>query len=204
MAAISTANKSLEGKKRESAKMNLSETLRDFANTLYHESRHCQQRYWVISLFYCYPSDYARFKALEICYANTVDKTAFSIAKAANFPADDLAKIGMHRMLVFDYYWRINGRAPKTNPKLASILDDRGSAEREVCKLLNVTPEVAKLMVEHDKGYRSQLHEEDAWMCGEIVDSYWRKPDDAFRINPGTCTQDYERTFSGIGGKPNA
>ena len=158
----------------------------------------------MISLLHTYPDDYARFKSLEIYYGNTVNKDVLLFAKSARFPADDLTKIGMHRMLVFDYYWRINGKAPKTNPDLAPILNDREVVEQEICKLLSVTPEVAKLMLDKDRGYRSQLHEEDAWTCGEIVDSYWRKPDGHFRVNPGTCTQEYERSFSGIGGKPNA
>ncbi|WP_434664682.1 type VI secretion system tip protein TssI/VgrG [Paraburkholderia sp. A3BS-1L] len=197
-------DKSLTGKALDTARRNLSETLRDIADTLYHESRHCQQRYWMISLFHSYPGDYANFRGLGICYQNTVNDNALTIASGTKFPADELAKIGMHRMLVFDYYWRICGKTTKANPKLAPILKDLEIVEQEVCKLRNVTPEVAKLMVDEKKGYRSQLHEEDAWTCGEIVTSYWRDPDGKFRVNPGACTKQYGDTVTAIGGKPNA
>ncbi|HKT99296.1 MAG TPA: type VI secretion system Vgr family protein [Paraburkholderia sp.] len=202
--AMPLANQSPKEKELEYARKNLSEELLKFAETLYHESRHCQQRHWMISLFSTYPGDYSKFKSLEVCYENTVEENALAFAKAARFPQDDLIKIGIHRVLVFDYYWRINGSAPKNNSKLAPILGDLEVVEQEVCKLLNVTPEVARLMGDHDKGYRSHLHEEDAFTCGEIVESYWRKPDDDFRVNPGTCTREYGDTLTAIGAKRNA
>ncbi|OXJ13543.1 hypothetical protein CFB39_20320 [Burkholderia sp. AU6039] len=44
-------------------------------------------------------------------------------------------------------------------------------------------------MVRFEEGYRSQLHEEDAYACPEAVQAYWDRPDRAFVRNP-SCDQE--------------
>ncbi|WP_260436360.1 hypothetical protein [Burkholderia sp. Bp9143] len=61
-------------------------------------------------------------------------------------------------------------------------------AQAEVCKLLRVSPETAAKMVSFEDGYRSQLHEEDAYACVAVVQAYWDRPNRAFVRNLGTCT----------------
>gem|GEM_PF-831776 len=73
-------------------------------------------------------------------------------------------------------------------------------AQAEVCKLLRVSPETAAKMVSFEEGYRSQLHEEDAYACAEVVQAYWDRPDRAFVRNPGTCTGGYDASLDAIGG----
>jgi len=80
-----------------------------------------------------------------------------------------------------------------------TLPDDVSIAQVEVCKLFHVTPETAAKMVIYEQGYRSQPHEEDAYVCGEVVQAYWDKPDHAFVRNPGTCTRDYADALRTVG-----
>lgn len=194
-------DKSLTAKQREDAQISLSEVLRKFANTLYHEARHAQQKYWMISLKKSYPDDYSRFTSLDKYYYETTRDSILSAISRINFPNDDRIKIGVHRLLLFDYYWIIKNT--QSVPYYAFMRPDLEAVESEICKLLNISPETARLMVTTDDGYRSHLHEEDAWSCGDLVDSYWRRPDDNFLRNPGSCTREYGDAVRAIGGARN-
>ncbi|PAJ86472.1 hypothetical protein DF011_25585 [Burkholderia ubonensis] len=46
--------------------------------------------------------------------------------------------------------------------------------------------------------YRSQLHEEDAYACAEVVRGYWNRPDRPLVRNPGTCTADYTAALEAV------
>ncbi|WP_321887082.1 type VI secretion system Vgr family protein [Paraburkholderia bannensis] len=164
------------------------------ANTIYHEARHCQQKFWMISLFETHPDDYIEFKNLDNYYRTCVNPIPLEIAKGTKFPDDALVRIGVHRMLVFDYYWAmVNAESPTTE-----FLTDFDAAQDAVCRLLNITPEVAKARALYTTGYRSHLHEEDAYACGDIVDCYWMDRD--YFPGPGVCTEDYVKTIKQIGG----
>jgi type VI secretion system secreted protein VgrG len=176
--------------------------VQELADTFYHESRHCQQKYWMISLFGSYPSDYEKFSNLRDYYLKTVNKGIVDAALARPFPPDERVRVGVHRMLIFDYYWSLMGT--KADPQLQSLQADADVVEAEVCKLLNVTPEQARQMADSVKGYRSHLHEEDAYICGELVNLYWSDPDRTQLRNPGTCTRDYRATVRHIRGGGNA
>jgi type VI secretion system secreted protein VgrG len=63
----------------------------------------------------------------------------------------------------------------------------------------NVTPEVALKMAQHNPGYRSHFHKEDAYASEKIVRDYWFKPDTQFLWNPGSCTDDYVNTLKVVG-----
>ncbi|PAJ92073.1 hypothetical protein, partial [Burkholderia ubonensis] len=68
-------------------------------------------------------------------------------------------------------------------------------------KLLNLSPETAAKMVSFEDGYRSQLHEEDAYACAGVVQDYWDRPDRALVFNPGTCTADYAAALRAVGAR---
>ncbi|MFD1560799.1 DUF2345 domain-containing protein, partial [Paraburkholderia silviterrae] len=167
------------------------------AVTLYHEARHCQQKYWIISLFNTNPDDYQKFPNMEKYYKQTVDEHVYAIASKHPFPKDERVRIEMHRMLVFEYYWSIVNR-----PKVAAydfVAKDLDVVQDEVCKMRNVKPEVAQKMALYNPGYRSHFHEEDAYASEKIVRDYWFKPDTQFLWNPGTCTDDYVNTLKVVG-----
>ncbi|MBN3842882.1 DUF2345 domain-containing protein, partial [Burkholderia sp. Ac-20349] len=171
-------------------------TLKSFADLLYHEARHCQQTFWMMALFRQYPADYAMFAHATKVYKSNTLKDVFDAAKNAAIPDDAPATIGLHRMLIFHYYWMISYMQNQMGG--AYVKPDVLIAQTEVCKLLRVTRETAAKMVSFEEGYRSQLHEEDAYACAEVVQDYWNKLDRTFVRNPGTCTGAYSESLRAI------
>ncbi|WP_322093004.1 type VI secretion system Vgr family protein [Paraburkholderia bannensis] len=169
--------------------------MQSLANTVYHEARHAQQRYWMISLLGSFPDDYKKYSNISKYYKNIVSPSILDFAMGKRFPGDDLVKIGMHRMLVFDYYWAMMG--VKDEDANSYLLKDFSVVEADVCKLLDISSDVARLRGRYKPGYYSHLHEEDAYSCGFAVDAYWNGR--SFRPNPGACTRDYRNTIQRIG-----
>ncbi|MBN3798084.1 type VI secretion system Vgr family protein [Burkholderia sp. Ac-20392] len=173
-------------------------TLKAFADMLYHEARHCQQAFWMVTLLRQHPADYAMFSHATKVYKDGTRTDVFNVAKKAAIPDDARVMAGLHRMLVFHYYWMIS--YIQNQPGGVYVKPDVPIAQAEVCKLLRVSPEAAAKMVSFEEGYRSQLHEEDAYACAEVVQAYWDRPDRAFVRNPGTCTGGYDASLNAIGG----
>ncbi|VWB80096.1 type VI secretion system Vgr family protein [Burkholderia lata] len=173
-------------------------TLKSFADLLYHEARHCQQTFWMMALLQQHPSDYAMFSQAMRVYDDSVRKDVFFAAEKTRLPDDARVMAGLHRMLVFQYYWMISHMQNQTGGTY--MKPDVPIAQAEVCKLLRVSPETAAKMVRYEEGYRSQLHEEDAYACAEVVQAYWDRPGRAFVRNPGTCTGGYDASLNAIGG----
>ncbi|MEX3784332.1 hypothetical protein AB3X86_00150 [Paraburkholderia sp. BR14374] len=67
--------------------------------------------------------------------------------------------------------------------------------------LLNVSAQTAQKMAKFETGYRSQLHEEGAYACAEVVQAYWRNPGDPLVRNPGTCTAQYVDALRIVGAR---
>ncbi|HDR9484042.1 TPA: type VI secretion system tip protein VgrG [Burkholderia aenigmatica] len=176
----------------------LNGTLKAFADLLYHEARHCQQTFWMMALLQQHPSDYATFSQAMQVYGDSVRKDVFDAAEKTRLPDDTRILTGLHRMLVFHYYWMISFMQNQTGGSYVKL--DVQVAQAEVCKLFRVSPETAAKMVSFEEGYRSQLHEEDAYACAEVVQAYWDRPDRAFVRNPGTCTGGYDASLKTIGG----
>ncbi|PFH19225.1 type VI secretion system Vgr family protein [Burkholderia sp. JKS000303] len=172
--------------------------LKALADTLYHEARHCQQAFWMMALLQQHPNDYSIFSQAMRVYDDSMHKDIFDAAKKTQLPDDVRVIAGLHRMLVFHYYWMIFYLQNQTGG--AYVKPDVPIAQAEVCELLRVSPETAAKMVSFEEGYRSQLHEEDAYACAEVVQAYWDRPDRAFVRNPGTCTGEYDASLNAIGG----
>ncbi|KVV43434.1 hypothetical protein WK81_14285 [Burkholderia ubonensis] len=102
-------------------------------------------------------------------------------------------------MLAFHYYWMISHLQSQIGGAYVKL--DIQVAQAEVCKLLNVSPETAAKMVSFEEGYRSQLHEEDAYACADVVQAYWDRSDRAFVHNPGTCTAKYVDALRTVGAR---
>ncbi|RQP69026.1 type VI secretion system Vgr family protein, partial [Burkholderia ubonensis] len=174
-------------------------TLKAFADTLYHEARHCQQTFWMMALLQQHPADYAMFPQAMRVYENSMQKEVFKAAGKAKIPDDARVMTGLHRMLIFHYYWMISHLQDQAGG--AFVKSDVPIAQNEMCKLLNVPPDVAAKMVIFEDGYRSQLHEEDAYACAGVVQDYWVRPDRAFVFNPGACTADYATALKAVGAR---
>ncbi|MFM0330942.1 type VI secretion system Vgr family protein [Paraburkholderia strydomiana] len=169
-------------------------TLIDFADTIYHEARHCQQLFWQIGLLSAFPDDYSAFSGMQKCFKQLAGKKIFDLACATPFPNDSLARTGIHAMLIFYYYWVISQTKGVEYWKF--IQADLEKVEAEVCKVRNVTPEQARTMA---VTYASYLHEQDAFLCGEVVQYCWTGRSQL--RNPGTCTSVYAHVLQSIGAK---
>jgi type VI secretion system secreted protein VgrG len=167
-------------------------TLIDFADTIYHEARHCQQLFWQIALLSGFPDDYRGFPAMKMCFKEIAGKTIFDLASRTPFPEDGLARTGIHAMLIFYYYWVISQTKGVEYWKF--IQADLEKVEGEVCKVRNVTPDQARTMA---VTYASYLHEQDAFLCGEVVQYCWTGRSQL--RNPGTCTSVYAHVIQSIG-----
>ncbi|RQX79542.1 type VI secretion system tip protein VgrG [Burkholderia anthina] len=176
----------------------LDRNLKAFADLLYHEARHCQQAFWMMALLNRHCEDYSSFKKINVVYKQYIPEDIFAVTKKTQIPSDARVSTGLHRMLIFHYYWMISHLQNQTGGSY--VKPDVPIAQAEVCKLLRVPPETAAKMVSFEEGYRSQLHEEDAYACAEVVQAYWDRPDRAFVRNPGTCTGEYDASFHAIGG----
>ncbi|WP_423367531.1 type VI secretion system Vgr family protein [Burkholderia sp. LMG 32019] len=172
--------------------------LKAFADLLYHEARHCQQMFWMMALFRQHPTDYAIFSHATKIYRNNTPDDVFKEALKAKIPDDARVMAGLHRMLIFHYYWTISYMQDQAGG--GYVRSDVPIAHTEVCKLLRVSPDTAEKMVSFDKGYRSQLHEEDAYACAGVVQDYWNMPNRTFVLNPGTCTGGYSESLRTFGG----
>ncbi|KAG8150057.1 DUF2345 domain-containing protein, partial [Burkholderia catarinensis] len=172
--------------------------LKAFADLLYHEARHCQQAFWMMALIHQHSEDYVVFQEIQTIYKQYIHEDIFTVSKKAQIPNDARVATGLHRMLIFHYYWMISYLQNQTGG--AYVKPDVPIAQAEVCKLLRVSPETAAKMVSFEEGYRSQLHEEDAYACADVVQAYWDRPDRAFVRNPGTCTGGYDDSLQVIGG----
>ncbi|MFL9962915.1 type VI secretion system tip protein VgrG [Paraburkholderia sediminicola] len=177
----------------------LDDRLRAFADTLYHEARHCQQYFWMFSLLQHFPDDYRDLPDIQKVYSAQMSDIAFKAAGSTSLPKDERVHIGLHRMLVFHYYWLISYM--QDTPGGDYLRTEVLLAEKKVCDLLKVSPEAAQKMAKFETGYRSQLHEEDAYACAEVVQAYWQNPDNPFVRNPGTCTADYAVALRIVGAR---
>ncbi|MCC8401075.1 type VI secretion system tip protein VgrG [Paraburkholderia sp. MMS20-SJTN17] len=177
----------------------LDNRLRAFADTLYHECRHCQQYFWMFSLLQHFPDDYKDLPNVHSVYWSTMLKKAYTAAGNTPLPDDHRVHIGLHRLLVFHYYWLISSMQDK--PGWEYVRRDLPSAEKKVCDLLNVSAETAQKMAQFETGYRSQFHEEDAYACAEVVQAYWCNPGNPLVRNPSTCTAQYVDALRSIGAR---
>ncbi|WP_175923237.1 type VI secretion system Vgr family protein [Burkholderia latens] len=173
--------------------------LKSFADLLYHEARHCQQTFWMMALLRQHGGDYAAFSQIHTIYQRYTHENIYGTAEKIHIPYDGRVITGLHRMLVFHYYWMISYLRNQASGTY--VKPDIPVVQAEVCKLLNVSPETAAKMMSFEEGYRSQLHEEDAYACAGVVQDYWDRPDRALVLNPGTCTADYATALRAIGAR---
>ncbi|WP_155755152.1 DUF2345 domain-containing protein, partial [Burkholderia stagnalis] len=173
--------------------------LKEFSDLLYHEARHCQQAFWMMALLRQHGADYSTLSQIHTIYQHHTHETVYDFAKKINIPNDDRVLTGLHRMLVFHYYWMISHLQNQTGG--GYLQPDVLVAQTEVCKLLKLSPDTVAKMVSFEDGYRSQLHEEDAYACAGVVQDYWDRPDRALVFNPGTCTADYAAALRAVGAR---
>lgn len=169
----------------------------DLTKTIFHEARHCQQTFWIASLFKSYPQDYSQYRGMEYMFKAVIRRAQWETASTTPFPRDERVKIGTHRMLIFYYWWRV--ALLKDVPGWEPLSADFERIQKDICALRGATPEQVSKMAQRETGYYTHYHEEDAFATENAVGKYWSEPTGGFFLNPGVCTSQYEQQLRQIG-----
>jgi type VI secretion system secreted protein VgrG len=153
----------------------------------------------MFSLLQHFPENYRDLPNIQKAYSSMTHRSAFLAAGRTRLSDDLRVHTGLHRMLVFHYYWLISYLQDK--PGWEYVKRDIVISQTKVCDLLNISPEIAQKMTQFETGYRSQLHEEDAYACAEVVQAYWKNSGDPLVRNPGTCTAQYVDALRTVGAR---
>ncbi|NIE66430.1 type VI secretion system Vgr family protein [Burkholderia sp. Ax-1719] len=197
---LKAARKKIEAEKTNeggSSRDVLSWAASGLAKTIFHEARHCQQTFWITSLFFSYPQDYAQYHGMEFMFKAVIKPEQLKVASTTPFPSDERVKVGIHRMLIFYYWWRV--ASLKDTAGWEPLAGDFDRIQQDICTLRGATPEQAAKMAKRETGYYTHYHEEDAFATEYAVDQYWNTPNGAFVLNPGVCTKQYEQQLKQIG-----
>ncbi|WP_322048849.1 hypothetical protein [Paraburkholderia sp. J67] len=194
--------------------------LESFADTLYHESRHCQQSFWIFALITQHPENFEKISEISNFPAlitsptmggTRISRIALDLASKAALPDDTSAFISLKRMAVGQYCqnlytWIKGGYWPPYLESLDAAKDHYMKVRAAAIDLLqNVglggTPIDVDAMVEVKKGctwdYSGRPWENDAFFCGDMATAYW-KP--FFGLNLYThatdqCSHAYELAY---------
>ncbi|WP_322052320.1 hypothetical protein [Paraburkholderia bannensis] len=196
--------------------------LKQFADTLYHEARHCQQYFWAYALIIQHPENFpgfteiSKFPALtatEYMRGSDLARVAVNSASKASIPDDVAACISLKRMAVGIYlqnvhFWIKGEFWPPYFQNLDETKKHYEIVRSTAIDLLhNVglggTPIDVDAMVEQRSGctcswdYSGRPWENDAFFCGDMATAYWKTK---FGLALHThaedqCSQDYERDY---------
>ncbi|KVU58442.1 hypothetical protein WK68_03055 [Burkholderia ubonensis] len=175
--------------------------LKVFADTLYHEARHCQQWFWIYALVQQHPDNFetipniAKWPAAMVHGQSARDattsksqaQTVVELAAKQPIPADTATLISLKRMAVGQYVyvlnvWRKYNYLPPYLPNRASLEDEFQRARAAAIDLLQHvgiggTPIDVDAMVAEPNtcycDYTARPWENDAFFCGEMATAYW-------------------------------
>ncbi|AYZ61999.1 hypothetical protein EGY31_01180 [Burkholderia multivorans] len=176
--------------------------LKMFADTLYHEARHCQQWFWMYALVQQHPDNFETLPSItKWPTAVSGGRTGLSdekirqahdvIALAAKqaIPNEPAALASLKRMAIAEYVYTLNiwrhASGPYVPPYLANAaaLEDEFARARELAKelLQNVgmggTPiDIDAMVAEPSRcyyDYTVRPWENDAFVCGDMASAYW-------------------------------
>ncbi|MBN3776284.1 hypothetical protein G3O06_01740 [Burkholderia sp. Ac-20345] len=167
-------------------------TLKAFADTIYHESRHCQQSFWIYAFVQQHPDNFPGTQIDKWPGASTAThKNAMAIASQSAttpIPDDPPMIAGIKRMAVAQYLyslsvWRsVKGFHPLYLPDDASLQKEYETVRAlAVDWLKNVghggTPiDIDGMVAEPNRcsvAYRARPWENDAFFCGDMASAYW-------------------------------
>ncbi|VXB50291.1 Type VI secretion system Vgr family protein (fragment) [Burkholderia sp. 8Y] len=184
--------------------------LKDFVDTVFHETRHCQQDFWVYAMVQQgaanfpdmpniskWPGQASQFSEL----ANAVVRASASQA----LPDDNANLLGIKQMAVAKYVWNLHAfMVAKWYPTYASdavsLREEYERARKQAETLLRSAGadgsaiDVEDMVV--DSGYQSRPWEDDAFVCGEIESSYWSSDRAPTDIVFNQCSRKYALSFN--------
>ena len=170
----------------------------EFADTIYHESRHCQQNFWIYALIAQHPDNFEDIPNISNWPDFTIGKQArsseraraiVSLAARQSVPDDTAALISLKRMAVGMYLqtlalWR---RTPYIPPYLADMAALEAEYQRARTAAMDLlqhvglggTPIDVDAMVGKSTGcrrdYSERPWENDAFFCGDMATAYWNE-----------------------------
>ncbi|SMG54811.1 hypothetical protein [Paraburkholderia susongensis] len=181
--------------------------LKVFADTLYHEARHCQQWFWIFALVQRHPDNFSAIPNIARWPRSLLDgrqPQSLVIAELTakqSVPADPAALISLKRMAVGQYLYTQNiwlntgyypAFAPNANALNEEVLRTRAVAiDLLQCVGIGGTSvDVDAMVAEPGKcycDYTSRPWENDAFFCGETASAYW-----VVDVNPNMALKTYQ------------
>ncbi|MFD1560034.1 hypothetical protein ACFSHT_31055 [Paraburkholderia silviterrae] len=170
--------------------------LREFADTIYHESRHCQQNFWVFALVQQFPGNFeeipniAKWPAVMAISGDRSPSSLqriVSLAASSPLPTETAPLISLKRMAVGLYLstlnlWRKAGYCPPYAPDKIAMEAEYQRARTAARDLLQhvglggTAIDVDAMVEEPNRcrvDYTARPWENDAFFCGEMATNYW-------------------------------
>jgi hypothetical protein len=196
-------------------------SIRELVDTIFHESRHCQQNFWMYALILQHPDNFeflkfiVRWPAMN-CYTNgAIDRSSsavVSVAAQTKIPADSTALISLKRMAVGSYLatlasWKRASYIPDYMHDQKTFENEYQNARKLAFDLLqNVglggTSIDVDAMVDEPwrcrTDYTERPWENDAFFCGDMATAYWNE---ALGLllkthSADQCSRAYELSYS--------
>lgn len=200
-----------------SARRQQTQPLREFADTLYHEARHCQQSFWINAMVQQQPQNFtdtpniAKWPLVAAAFYDAA-LAAIVVAAKEQIPDEPAAITGIKRMAVGQYLWQLNAwRGAGWYPPFAS---DGTSLDQEIAKaraaaadlllhagLGGTSIDVDKMAAEPYRSYvdyTGRPWEDDAFFCAQVATAYWNQLSGLalYTLPADQCSRIYERTYS--------
>ena len=175
--------------------------IQDFVDTVCHETRHCQQFFWMFAMAQrgeAYFPDLPNIKEWPLAGAveGSPSKDVAELSGKYAIPDDSLARAGIKQMAIGAYIWCLwfykkeaegkikNNKTPwypKYAPDAYALDQEYMEMKKKAEELLNDvgaggTPIDVERMVQDERGegYHSRPWENDAFYCGNMAGSYWQ------------------------------
>ncbi|NIF76932.1 hypothetical protein F3J20_05880 [Paraburkholderia sp. Cy-641] len=167
-------------------------TLKAFVDTIYHESRHCQQWFWSYAMAQQHPDNFPDTRIDQWPGAVVADSddglVAVELARKTTIPDDPLMLASIKRIAIAQYVWVLNlWRTGRVRPP--GYLSSTQSLESEFEKVRELavdllqksgyggTPIMIDSMVAEpnrcSEDYRGRPWENDAFYCGDMAGAYF-------------------------------
>ncbi|WP_241299287.1 hypothetical protein [Burkholderia stabilis] len=176
--------------------------LKVFADTLYHEARHCQQWFWMYALVQQHPDNFETLPNIAR-WPDAVSggdpepgrsrfkqaRDIIALAASQAIPTDPTALASLKRMAIGEYVYTLNIWRHATPPYVPAYLANVSTLEAEFQRaralakdlLQNVgmggTPiDIDAMVAEPSRcycDYTARPWENDAFVCGDMASAYW-------------------------------
>ncbi|BAN26859.1 type VI secretion system Vgr family protein [Caballeronia insecticola] len=193
--------------------------LKDFVDTIYHETRHCQQYFWIYAMVQQQKGNFPKTPKIDLWpgIVSTAGKASgvVTLNKQQVIPDDMLALAGIKQMAVAMYVWNLGiwkqlntSKTPKWYPVPIATTDTEFSQEYQAALeqatevLSNVGAGGTQIDVESmvygtkNDGYTARPWENDAFYCGENAGEYWESGEAPADMSDNRCSRNYAFAYN--------